>query len=156
MVSAIAQTSDPPKEIADLSWMVGTWSGTGKNVYDGKETPFTTSMTVSRYGQTIQAVSTLTPPNGVELILTRMIGWDAVKRQYVSYTFSNMAGLPLISRGTLTNNKLVMLFDKWGTDTTKVGRETMSKISDTKYGFRTEMRHDKKWEVQMDMVLQKI
>ena len=156
MASAFAQANKPPKAISDLGWMVGTWSGNGKIVNEGKETAIKASMTVSLRGQFIESVSTITLAEGVDLVLTRMICFDWGKHQLVSYTFNNWSEMPLISRGKLADNKLIMLLDHSATDQTPEGRDTTSKISDTKYGFKIEMKKGDKWNEWMDMVLTKV
>src|ERR1043166_7667877 len=85
MVSALAQDISPPKEVKDLGWMVGTWSGRGKIAFGGHETEITTTMTVSFDGQFLKSVST-DKSAGSTLTKTTMTGWDAAKGQYISYT----------------------------------------------------------------------
>lgn len=155
LVSALAQDMSPPKEITDLGWMVGTWSGTGKIAFGGHEVEITSTMTVSFEGQFLKAVSA-DKSAGSTLTKTTMTGWDAAKSQYVSYTFTNMAPTARIAHGKMNGSKLEMVSDPWEAEgMTAVDRETMSKLSDTKCGFMMEFRKGDKWVKGMDFVLTK-
>jgi len=90
MVSVFAQDLAPPQQVKDLSWMVGTWSGTGKISFGGHEVEITSTMTISFDGQFLKAVSA-DKSEGSTLTKTTMTGWEPAKSQYISYTFTNMA-----------------------------------------------------------------
>lgn len=153
VVSALAQDMSAPKEVRDLAWMVGTWSGSGKIAFGGHETDITSTMAVSFDGQFLKEVSS-DKSSQYELTKTSMIGWDPTKKEYVSYTFTNIAPTPRIEHGNMDGNKLVMVSDPWEAEGMKlVGRETMSKISDTKCGLVIEAKISDKWEKEMDFVL---
>jgi len=155
MVSAFAQDMSAPKEVKDLGWMVGTWSGSGKIAFGGQETEITSSITFSFDGQFLKAVST-DKSSGFTMTKTAMIGWDAAKSEYVSYTFTNIAPKARIAHGKMDGNKLVMVSDPWEAEgMTSVARETLSKISDTKCGSMIEMKIGDKWMTGMDFVLTK-
>ena len=155
MVSVFAQDMSPPKEVKDLGWMVGTWSGSGKMAFGGHETEITTTMTVSFEGQFLRAVST---DKSAQFTTTKttMTGWDAAKGQYTSYSFTNFAPTARIGHGKLDGSKLEMTSDPWEAEgMTAVVRETMSNISDTKCGLLMEFKNGDKWVKAMDYVLTK-
>jgi hypothetical protein len=155
MVSALAQVFAPPKQIQDLGWAVGTWSGSGKIAFGRHEVEITSSMTVSFDGQFLKEVS-VDKSAGSTLTKTTMTGWDALKNQYVSYTFTNMAPTARIAHGTLTGSELQMTSDPWEAEgMTMVERETLSKISDKKCGLTLEYKQGDKWITGMDFVVTK-
>lgn len=155
IVSAFAQDPSPPKEVSDLAWMVGTWSGSGNISFGGHAVAITSTMTVSFDGQFLKTVS-VDESSGSKLTKTSMLGWDAAKGQYISYSFTNIAPVPRIANGKMEGGKLVMVSDPWKAEgMTAVDRETMSKISDTKCGLVIELQEGDQWDKEMDFVLTK-
>lgn len=154
-IISLSQDLGPPKEVKDLGWMVGTWSGSGKISFGGHEVEITSTMTVSFDGQFLKEVSS-DKSAGSTLTKTTMTGWEAAKSQYISYTFTNAAPTARIAHGKLNGGKLEMVSDPWEAEGfTMVARETMSKISDTKCGMLMEYRNGDKWLKGMDFVLTK-
>ena len=87
---------------------------------------------------------------------TTMIGWDAKKNEYISYTFTNMSPIAPIAHGKVDANELVMVLNPWEAEgMTMVARETMLKVSDTKVGSMMEYKMGEKWMTGMDFVLTK-
>ncbi len=155
MVSAFAQDTSPPKEVSDLGWMVGTWSGSTKIAFGGHETAINSEMTISFDGQFLKTVAT-DESSGSKLTKTSMIGWDVAKGEYVSYTFTNIAPAPRIEHGKMDGAKLVLVSDPWQAEGMKaVIRETVSKVSDTQYGLVMEFKNGDKWVKGVDFVLTK-
>ncbi len=155
VATAVAQEMGPPKEVTALGWMVGTWTASGKIAFGGQETDITSSMTVSFDGYFLKTVS-VDKSAGFKMTKTVMIGWDAAKSQYESYTFTNMAPKARVAHGKMDGSKLVMVAEPWAAEgMTAVMRETMSKFSDTKCGLLLEMKIGDKWMKGMDFVLVK-
>ena len=155
MLLSFAQDYGPPKEVKDLGWMVGTWSGSGKIAFGGHEVEITSTMTVSFDGQFLKSVST-DKSAGSTLTKTTMTGWEPSKSRYVSYTFTNAAPTARIAHGKMDGGKLEMISDPWEAEgMTMIDRETMSKISDTKCGVMMEYKQGDKWLKGMDFVLTK-
>ncbi len=155
MVSVLAQDPGAPKQIKDLAWMVGTWSGSGKIAFGSQAVEIISTMTVSFDGQFLKAVST-DKSAGSTLTKTTMTGWETTKNQYISYTFTNMAPTARIAHGKLSDSKLEMISDPWEAEGfTMVSRETMSKVSDRKLGLVMEFKNGDKWIKGMDFVLTK-
>lgn len=153
MAAAVAQ--DMPKEVKDLGWMVGTWSASGKIAFGGQETQIDSTLTASFDGQFLKIVSS-DKSSQYTLTKTAMIGWDAAKSEYVSYTFTNMAPKARIAHGKMDGNKLVMITEPWEAEgMTMVARETLSKLPDSKLGSMLEMKNGEKWLTGMDFVLTK-
>jgi hypothetical protein len=153
----LAHAQDPgtPQQVKDLSWMVGTWSGSGKIAFGGHEVDITSTMTVSFDGQFLRETS-IDKSAGSALTKTTMTGWDAAKNQYISYTFTNAAPTARIAHGNLQGATLEMVSDPWEAEGfTMVARESMSKISDTKCGLKMEYKNGDKWMTGMDFILTK-
>jgi hypothetical protein len=155
VVSALAQDYGPPQQVKDLGWMVGTWSGSGKIAFGGHEVEITSTMTVSFDGQFLKAVSADKSAGSI-LTKTTMTGWEPKKSEYISYTFTNAAPTARIAHGKLNEGKLEMVSDPWEAEGfTMVARETLSKLSDTKFGMKMEYQSGDKWITGMDIVLTK-
>lgn len=149
------QEMSPPKQVSDLSWLVGTWAGNGKITFGGREVAIETLMTVSFDGQFLKAVS-IDKSAGFKMTKTCMIGWDPLKSEYASYTFTNMAPTARIAHGKLEGDKLVMVSDPWEAEgMTTIARESMSKMPAGKSGFAMEFKKGDKWEKGVDFVLVK-
>ena len=155
VVLVFAQDYAPPKQIKDLSWLVGTWSGSGQISFGGHSVDITSTMTVSFDGQFLKVVST-DQSSGSTLTKTTMTGWEPTTKEYISYTFTNMAPTARIAHGTLNGSALQMVSDPWQAEGfTIVERETMSKLSDTKCKLTLEYKDGEKWVKGMDFVYTK-
>lgn len=155
MVFGAAQDYGPPKQVKDLGWMVGAWSGSGKIAFGGHEVEITSSMTVSFDGQFLKEVS-IDKSAGSTLTKTTMTGWEPKKGEYISYTFTNAAPTARIAHGKLNGNTLQMISDPWEAEGfTTIMRESISKISDTQCGLTLEYKQGDKWITGMHFVLTK-
>lgn len=151
----LAQDTDPPKEVKDLAWMVGSWSGKGQIAFGGHEVEITSKITASFDGQFLKTTST-DKSSGSTLTKTTMTGWDPAKNEFVSYTFTNMAPTARIAHGKLDGGKLVMVSEPWKAEgMTTVSRETMWRVSDSKWGLTIEFKQGDKWIKGMDFTLEK-
>ncbi len=153
--SAFTQDMSPPKEVKDLSWMVGTWTGSGKISFGGQETEIISTMTVDFDGQFLKLAS-VDDSHGFKMTKTVMIGWDAKKSQYISHSFTNLSPTARVAHGKIEGAKVVLISDPWEAGgRTAVARETLSKISDSKVGVMMEFKNGEKWDKGMDFVLSK-
>jgi hypothetical protein len=142
---------DPPKEISDLKWMVGTWTGSGPFSMMGTSMDLKMTMTCSFEGQFLKSV-TVNDFGQIKMDETAYMGWDDEKKEYFSYSFTNMAPTPRIERGKMDGGKFLMVSEPWqGT----VGRATMTKVSDSKVKFLLEFKNEDKWEKGCDMEMTK-
>lgn len=144
-----------PKEIKALGWAVGTWSGKCKIAFGGRETEIATTMTVSFDGQFLKSVSKDVSA-GYTLSKTTMTGWDEVKAEYVSYTFTNMAPTARIAHGKMDGKALTMVAEPWKAEgMTMVSRETLRSLTATTCSLVMEFKSGDKWVKGMDVVLTK-
>jgi hypothetical protein len=151
-----AQAMKPPKQVADLAWMVGTWSGSTKVPYNGHDVLVKTTMVASFDGQVLKEVST-TEEGGKPVSETMMLGWDPDKHEYFSYTFTSFAPMPGVKHGSMSSGNLVMASEPWKVaGQTVVSRETYVKESDARLRSVMEFKNGRKWDPEMSMVLTKL
>ncbi|MBS1723012.1 MAG: DUF1579 family protein [Armatimonadetes bacterium] len=152
-VPTFAQEMAPPKEVTDLGWMVGTWSGSGKVPYEGKEIELSVMMTFSIDGQFLKSKSSMVE-GGMKMSETMMLGWSGAKSEYVSYSFTSFAPTPGIKHGKLDGANLVMTSEPWEVSgMTVVSRTTYTKLSDTKFRTKMEFKNGEKWDNAMELEL---
>lgn len=155
VASAQAPDTTPPKELGELSWLHGTWKGTGAFNFGGMEIEVATKMAVSMDGQFIKFVST-NDYGMIQATETMMLGWDAAKSMYVSYAFSNLSPMPRREAGKKEGDSFVMISDPWEImGQAMVSRSTMTKMSDTKVKFMLEFKAGDAWEKASEMELTK-
>jgi len=151
MVSAFAQSFDPPQQVTDLKWMLGTWTGKGKMEMMGTAMDTSITMTTTMEGQFLKSVSVY-DMGAVKMEETQYVGWNEEKKEYTSWAFTNLAPTPRIEHGKMENGAMVMTSESWQG---MVGRGTMKKISETKVGFLLEFQNESKWDKAMDIELTK-
>lgn len=143
------------KEIRDLGWMVGTWSGSGKVSFGGRQMEIATTMMVSFDGHFLKTVSE-DKSSGFTMTKTTMTGWDARKHQFVSYTFTNISPSARIAYGKMEGDKLTMVSEPWEAEgMTAVMRETIKKATDTQIAYSLETRRGENWSQGMNFILSK-
>lgn len=154
MSSADAQFP-APKEITDLKWLEGSWTGSGTFAADGQEA--VTKITVTFKLEGMFLVGTITNNvMGMEMIEKRYLGWSASKKQYEAYTFTNFAPTPRVERGEMKEGLLVTVSEPWevgGGFTT--GRFTLGKKGDSQLIYRIEFKMGEQWTPVTDLILTK-
>src|SRR5690349_3847977 len=94
MIAAICfgQVPDmtPPAEMKGFDWMVGEWTGTGTWSMEGMD-PMQVAMTFKAEwdGQFLKQTAVNDFAGFMKMTETMMLGYDAKKEQYVSYSFTN-------------------------------------------------------------------
>lgn len=153
--SVFAQDMKSPKEVTDLAWMIGTWSGEGKMSFGGQEAPVKTTMVVTFDGQFVKAVST-TEEGGMTMRETMMLGWNEDTKMYDSYTFTSFAPTPGIKHGKIEDGKLVLVSEPWKVQGMSfVSRATYAKVSDSKLRMGMDFKSATGWDTALDMQLSK-
>ncbi len=156
-IAAQAQvpSTEPPAQVKELDWFVGTWKGSGTMSMQGMEMAFSTEMTTSYFGQFLMTRSTI-DYGMLKVEETMMLGWDDAKGQYVSYCFTNMSPAPRIERGMREGNALTMVSEPWSImGQSMVSRGRMEKLSDTKAKFTLEFKEGETWTKASEMELTK-
>lgn len=140
--SAVAQEMpvEPPAELKALAWQNGDWEGTVKWSMPGMEGDSVMAFKVSFEGPFQKSVSTM-EMQGMKMIETGYLAWDAAKKEFVMWTFTNFAPMPRVERGHLNKEKMVMTSDPWEVmGQTMVSRATMTKKSDKEMSFVLEFK----------------
>jgi len=136
----------PPKELDVFSSWMGSWESTVKWDMMGEkmDTPYT--LKIEREGQFIKIYAVM-DMMGMKMIETQYIGWNAEKKKYESWTFSNWAPTPRHEWGTTEGTKFIFISDPWEASPGEKteGRATMDPKSDKEIQFTLEFKMDGKW-----------
>ncbi|SRR5581483_3736159 len=138
---------EPPAELKKLSWVLGSWSGTLNWTAPDMQMSGTMTWKAEWENQFLK-MTTVTEMSGMKMVETSYTGWNAKKKSYDSYTFTNFAPTPRIEHGTLTGDKFVSISEPWevgGSPTPTVGRATLVKKSDTEATMILEFKEGEKW-----------
>ncbi len=137
----------PPPELKKMQFMVGEWTGKMKWTMAGvpaesSDMPFK----VEWAGQFLKTSSTMTMA-GMSMVETGYIGWDAKRKDYTSWTFSNFAPMPRIEHGKFEGDKFISVSEPWDTGMGEptVGRATTTKVTDIMISFLLEFKEGDKW-----------
>lgn len=133
--------------------MVGQWVGKSKISFGGRETEIDSSYTVTIDGMFLKSVAA-DRSNGFTLVKTTMMGWDEAKKEYISYTFTNIGATARIAHGKFEGGQLVMVSEPWSSEgQTAVVRETYSKDPSGRLGVTMEFQKDGGWVKGMNLSL---
>ena len=153
--SGLAQSMDPPSQIADLKWMVGTWTGSGKFTFQGMEMDMTVTLTCSMEGQFLKTVA-VNDYGAIKMEETQYTGYDPDKKEYFAYSFTNMSPAPRIQRGKMDGSALVMVSEPWTVmGDSMTARGTTVKESDSKMKMGLDFKNDDKWDKASEIELTK-
>lgn len=147
MTVANAQFVEVPKEINDLNWMKGTWSGVLKFSADGMEGDVSTSMVIKSFGGMFQ-MTTKSEMMGMAMNEESFLRWEAANKRYELTTFADWTNEARVERGTMTGNKMVMVSLPWNApgETEKiVTRTTLTKVSDNEMTMTIEAQVGDDW-----------
>lgn len=155
--SAFAQVPDlnPPKQITDLSWSVGEWSGTMHWDMQGQQSDGPTTLVIDMEGQFLRQKSTQ-EVMGMAMTETAYMGWNEKDKRYDCWSFTNFAPTPRLEHGTVNGNTWVMESEPWdvmGQLTT--GRSTVTKVSDTEMKMVLEFKMGDTWTKVSEGTLKK-
>jgi hypothetical protein len=152
VIGAVAsgQGMPPPSaEISKFSWALGEWEGTSVWNMDGMpaNTESKDIWTFEIEGQFLKMTTTATSM-GQTSKETSYCGWNAEKKQYDSWAFSDIATVPRIEHGTFDGTTMTMESEPWTTMMgTITGRGTVAKKSDAEMTFSLEFRQpDGTWK----------
>lgn len=156
-VASYGQMPDltPPAELKFFDFMKGSWTGTMKWSY-GAEMEVPTTLKVESEGQFLKMTNEMDMA-GMKMTEVQYVGWDAAKKQFVSYAFTNFSPQARIERGTATGNKQVMESEPWtvGPGETMLSRATLIKKSDTEFDLNLEFKIEGKWQTASTVTMKK-
>lgn len=146
--AAIAQMpAEIPKELKDLEWMLGEWSGKATWEFPGApkmeaEMSFTTVWD----GPFMKSTSAQ-DMGGMKVIETMYMAWDADKKRFSSWTFTNFAATPRIEHATMEGGNFVAISEPWsiGMPEPMISRATTIRKSDTEFEFTLELKDGETW-----------
>ncbi len=147
---------EPPKEISDLSWMVGKWSGDMEFTFGGQTSPLTMTIDASLELKFLKMV-TVNDVQGFKMNEVAYIHWDAKSKQYTMTSFTDLADTPRIQSGAFKDGAIVMVSQPWevaGAGAT-VSRSTVKKVSDKEISFTLEFKDGDSWTTAMKGTLKK-
>ena len=136
---------DPPKEISDLKWCLGEWSGTMHWSMQGQESDSPSKLKIDFDGQFLREVSTQ-EMMGMSLVETAYMGWNEKEKRYDCWAFSNFAPTPRVEHGTVDASKWVFESEPWTVmGQVTVGRSTVTRVSDTEMKMTLEFKDGDNW-----------
>ena len=152
---SLAQSFPAPKEVTNLKWMEGTWTGAGKFTMMGESQDCTVSLKNKLDGMFLFSDMTTTV-GGVPMTEKSYIGWNAAKKQYDMWAFASFSTSPRIEHGKMEGNAMVFESEPWDVmGMTMISRSTMTKKSDTEVVFKLEFKEGDKWGPAMELTLKK-
>lgn len=136
-----------PKELDVFKWTLGEWKGTVKfsEQLGGTEA----KMTFKNYmdGKFLRADSVM-EQMGMKFIESSYLGYDSIKKEYKSWTFTNWADMPRIEKVTVEEGKsMVFISEPWfamGMSVTTRGR--MSPVGENGMKFTLESKVGDTWQ----------
>ena len=147
VAGAVAQPSmEAPAEVKKLDWMLGTWKGDFNWVQEGMKSEGTMTYTSVMDGQ-FQRTTSVIEMMGMKMTESSFMGWDAKKKKYFMYTFSNFSPMPRIDWGDLVGDKMVLISEPWDTGQGEptISRGTMSKDGADSASLLLEFKIAGKW-----------
>ncbi|MBX3111443.1 MAG: DUF1579 family protein [Fimbriimonadaceae bacterium] len=144
---AQAPDQEPPKEIKDLSWLVGTWTGTSAMDMEGQKADVQVSVTVTMDMKFIKMVS-VNDMGFFKLNEVTYLHWDAKAKKYGMSSYTDMADTPRVEEGEYKDGALVTVSKPWdvpGMPEPTTSRSTMKKVSDTEITIILEFKQGDKW-----------
>ncbi|GMV88508.1 MAG: hypothetical protein AMXMBFR81_14390 [Chthonomonas sp.] len=147
VASCFAQMPDlsPPKELAKLDFMKGSWSGSGTMTMEGQTMPFSGTMTNATEGQFLK-LDSVNDMAGLKMTEMAYVAYDAANSRYTIYTFTNFSPAPRIEHGKFEGEKFVTVSEPWNVMGQKhVSRTTMWKVDADTLGLKLEFQIDDRW-----------
>lgn len=155
--AALAQPSmAPPAEIRKLDWMLGTWEGSFNWDMEGTKSVATMKMVIDIDGQFQRQVTTM-EMSGMKITETAYLGWNAEKKKYGMYTFTNFSPEPRIEWGDEKNGEMIFFSEPWnsGMPEKTSSRATLKKLNDKEVSMVLEFRAGDKWTKVADGTFKK-
>jgi len=157
-VSATAQMPDltPPKQISDLAWSVGEWSGSVHWTMEGTpEMDSNVGLKISIEGQFLKEESTQ-DMMGMAMTETAYMGWNDKESRYDCWSFTNFAPTPRLEHGKVDGKNWTMESEPWvGMGQATTGRSTITMVSDSEMKMTLEFKTGDTWTKVAEGTLKK-
>lgn len=149
LIQAQVPNMEPPVELKQLDWMMGTWVCPNmKMEMEGMAMEGPMTYKLERSGQFIKGSSTW-DAEGMKMTDEGFIGWDAEKNKFISWTFTNMAPVPRIEWGEVRGDSVIWTSEPWSVDPAAPptqSRATITKVSPTQAKFVLEFKGGDEWQ----------
>lgn len=151
-VTAIAQDPGmmmaPPKEVKQLSWMLGTWTGTNTSNMSG--TPEKAACTVKTEwscGGRFLKTTFSTKMMGSKFEGVQMTTFNPESKEWTTIWFDSMTPQDMHSKGTIKGNTITFISDPMPMPDGSSGvfRSQWTKMSNTHMTFRLDMKQGEEW-----------
>lgn len=121
----------------------------------GSEMDMKITMTYSMEGQFLKCI-TISDFGIMKMEEVGYLGYNAEKKQYKMWTFSNMSPDPRIETGAMVGDKLVMTSEPWTImGQSMIGRGTLEKKDEKTLNFLLEFKEGDKFTVASNIVMKK-
>ncbi len=137
----------PPAELKKLDWMLGTWTGTMAMDMEGMKFDSVGTMKIDYDGKFMRTVSAQ-DMMGMKMTESMFLSYNAAKKEYVSWAYTNFSSNPRIEHGNFEGEKFVMISEPWVMDVSPeptISRSTFLKKSATTVLFTLEFKMADKW-----------
>ncbi|MGI8923081.1 MAG: DUF1579 family protein [Fimbriimonadales bacterium] len=144
---ALAPAQEKPSaEMERIAWMIGDWNGKVKWSMEGMNETVELPYKAVTEGNFLKSTSSF-QMMGMRFSETSFLCWDAAKKRYSSYTFTNFAPTPRVEHGTFEIDKMVMISEPWSVDPKgpTTSRASVTKKSDKVVHFLLEFKEGEKW-----------
>lgn len=141
-----------PAELKKLEWMLGEWTGKWTWHIPGMEGEMTMTLKNEYEGHFIKKTSVMTM-EGMTSKEACYMGWDASKRRFSCWTFTDFAPTPRIEHATMDGDKLIFISEPWDVGMPEgpiVSRATLTKKSDKEIVFLVEFKQGENWTKAAD------
>jgi hypothetical protein len=156
-VVAVAQDMDltPPKEMGNIAWMQGHWTGVEKYTMPDGSTSDGTSIVhcASAIGGRFQQSTHQMKMQGMEFAGMMLVSYDSAKKKYVAWWFDQASSSDMKAWGDLNGNTLIFVSEPTempGMPEKVVMRMTFTKVSDTKMTLVIDQKAGDKWQKFLD------
>lgn len=150
---------NPPEEMDVFKSMIGKW--TGKMVWEEPGAPkmeFTMTMENTWDGQFVRS-SNVMDMGGMKMTESMYFGWDAEKKKYKSWSFTNWSPTPRVEWGTFDAKGIsTWVSEPWdaGMGEKTESRTTITPQGTNKVNFLLEFKKDGKFGKVMGGTLTKV
>lgn len=142
----MAQLPEPAKELSDLNWMIGEWSGTGTFQVPNMGAMDVTVTFKAEWDGLFIKQTAINDFGMMKMTETMMLGYDETKSEFFSHGYTNMAPLPRMERGNMSNGSLVMTSEPWEVmGEASISRATLTKGDNDTVKMKLEFKAGDAW-----------
>jgi len=149
--AAHSQFAAPPKELKQLDFLLGTFTGTAKTTMGDMKIKMTT--TPAEGGMFLKTVSDF-EVGPIKFTETMYTAWNDKDKKFHAWGFQSMVPMPRQESGELKGNVLTFISEPWEMmGTSYVSRSTMTLVKDGELTFVLEHKIGEEWSKQGEATL---